>query len=152
MLWHVKPKQDACLRVRSPNKGQTHRQRRSQRCCARNRRCERAYRMADGKGRVAGRLFVRGRPRLSGASLCGNACPLEVSMWVTASSSASQIRLASGPWPVQYTAFRSRSSNERGNVMVTRCFRDLDGRELTSPEPLTVLGKDVSSVESIVAS
>src|SRR6476660_10623568 len=108
--------------------------------------------MADGKGRGAGRLFVRGRPRLSGASRCGNACPLAVSIWLTASSSASQMRLASGPWPVQYTAFRSRSSNERGNVMVTRCFRVFDGLELASAELFIVLGKEDSSDESIVAS
>ena len=108
--------------------------------------------MADGEGIGAGRVFVRGRPRLSGASRCGNVCPLAASIWVTASSSASQMRLASGPWPVQYTAFRSRSSNERGNVMVTRCFRVREGRELASVELFTVGDKDVSSVESIVAS
>src|SRR6476660_7156648 len=108
--------------------------------------------MADGKGRGVGRLFVRGRPRLSGASRCGNACPLATSSWVTASSSASQMRRASGPWPVQYTAFRSRSSNERGNVIVTRCFLVLDGPELESAESFIVLGKVVSNVESIVVS
>jgi len=62
------------------------------------------------------------------------------------------MRHASGPWPVQYTAFRSRSSNERGKVMVTRCFRSLYGRELGSAETFTVSGKVVSNVESMVAS
>src|SRR4029079_15375607 len=99
--------------------------------------------MADGEERGAGRVFVRGRPRLSGASRCGNVCPLEASIWVTASSSASQMRLARGPWPVQYTAFRSRSSNERGKVMVTRCFRVREWRALASAELFTVWGKDV---------
>src|ERR1044072_3823678 len=108
--------------------------------------------MADGEARGAGRVFVRGRPRLSGARRCGNVCPLAASIWVTASSSASQMRLASGPWPVQYTALRSRSSKERGKVMVTRCFRVGEGRELASAELFTVGDKDVSSVESIVAS
>jgi hypothetical protein len=51
---------------------------------------------ADGDAR-AGRLLVRGRPRFRGASRCGNGFPLAVSIWVTASSSASQIRRASGP-------------------------------------------------------
>ena len=96
---------------------------------------------------------LRGRlPDLSGASRPGKGPPLACSIAVRVSSSESTMICASVWCPVQYTAFRSRSTNGVGRETVTRCLAAwIRGRAgFGRPTPLMPLLEEMMSCIRVV--